>query len=95
MWNLIYTLVNDGVLLYGFTVAVWYFFLAMMSMVEMRAYLKRNYFIDYSYILSSPFAPGISLLAPAYNESLTIIDNVKSLLSLMLMVQKFQHTYHT
>jgi len=83
MWNLIYTLVNDGVLLYGFTVAVWYFFLAMMSMIEMRAYLKRNYFIDYSYILSSPFAPGISLLAPAYNESLTIIDNVKSLLSLM------------
>jgi tetratricopeptide (TPR) repeat protein len=73
MWNLIYTIVNDGVLFYGFTVAVWYFFLALMSMVEMRAYLKRNYFIDYSYILSSPMAPGISLLAPAYNESMTSI----------------------
>jgi cellulose synthase/poly-beta-1,6-N-acetylglucosamine synthase-like glycosyltransferase len=60
-----------------------YLVLAIISMIEMHAYIRRNYFIDYKYILSSPFAPGISLIAPAYNEALTIIDNVKSLLSIM------------
>lgn len=35
-----------------------------------------------SVIKSSPFLPGISVLAPAFNEGLTIIQNVKSLLSL-------------
>ena len=55
----------------------------MMSMVEMRAYLKRNYFIDYSYILSLPLHQEFHCWLPPTNESLTIIDNVKSLLSLM------------
>ena len=31
---------------------------------------------------NSPYAPGISIVAPAYNEEKTIITNVKSLLSL-------------
>lgn len=33
-------------------------------------------------IKSSPFIPGISIVAPAFNEGLTIIQNVKSLLLL-------------
>lgn len=33
-------------------------------------------------IKTSPFLPGISVVAPAFNEGLTIIQNVKSLLSL-------------
>ncbi|WP_225974277.1 glycosyltransferase [Arachidicoccus ginsenosidivorans] len=31
---------------------------------------------------SSPLAPGISIIAPAYNEGVTIIQNVRSLLTL-------------
>lgn len=31
---------------------------------------------------STPYVPGVSIVAPAYNESLTIIDNVNSLLKL-------------
>ncbi len=31
---------------------------------------------------TSPFAPGISVIAPAYNEEVTIIDNVHSMLTL-------------
>lgn len=38
--------------------------------------------VDYSILLSSPFAPGISVLAPAFNESKTIIDNIKALLAI-------------
>jgi len=33
-------------------------------------------------ILSSPFAPSISIIAPAFNEERTIIDNIRALLSL-------------
>jgi poly-beta-1,6-N-acetyl-D-glucosamine synthase len=71
------------VFVYATTLVVFYLGLAFLSVWEMRKYMNRNYFIDYKYILASPFAPGISLLAPAYNEGMTIIDNVKSLLSIM------------
>ena len=30
---------------------------------------------------NSPYTPGVSIVAPAYNEENTIVDNVKSLLS--------------
>lgn len=81
--DLFYNISNILVFTYAIAIASSYLFLAVLSMWEMRKYMKKNYFIDYNYILSSPFAPGISLVAPAYNEGLTIIDNVKSLLSIM------------
>ncbi|MFD1001380.1 glycosyltransferase [Ohtaekwangia kribbensis] len=83
MWDILYFIVNVLIFLYAITIAVSYLILAAISLFEMQAYMRRNYFVDYKYILSSPFAPGISLIAPAYNEGLTIIDNVKSLLSIM------------
>lgn len=75
--------VNTLVLIFAVSIAIAYLILAGLSMWEMKKYMRKNYFVDFKYILSSPFAPGISLLAPAYNEGLTIIDNVKSLLSIM------------
>src|SRR5688572_15746559 len=83
LWDIVYLVVNTLVFTYAITIAVAYLFLAILSLWEMRKYMHKNYFVDYRYILSSPFAPGISLVAPAYNEGLTIIDNVKSLLSIM------------
>src|SRR5689334_7715058 len=82
-WDIFYFVVNTLVFIYAVAIAISYLALALMSMREMRRYMRKNYFVDYRYILSSPFAPGISLIAPAYNEGLTIIDNVKSLLSIM------------
>jgi biofilm PGA synthesis N-glycosyltransferase PgaC len=82
-WAIFYFVVNTLVFIYAVAIAISYLSLALLSMSEMRRYMRKNYFVDYRYILSSPFAPGISLIAPAYNEGLTIIDNVKSLLSIM------------
>jgi biofilm PGA synthesis N-glycosyltransferase PgaC len=59
-----------------------YLMLAYLSTKELRKYLKRNSFVDYDVLLTSEFAPKLSLIAPAYNEGLTIEENVKSLLSL-------------
>lgn len=59
-----------------------YLILAYLSAKELRSYLRKNSFVDYDILLTSEFAPKLSLIAPAYNEGFTIEENVKSLLSL-------------
>jgi cellulose synthase/poly-beta-1,6-N-acetylglucosamine synthase-like glycosyltransferase len=44
--------------------------------------MHKNTITDYRLLASSPHAPSVSILAPAYNEGATIIENVRSLLSL-------------
>ncbi|WP_242610759.1 glycosyltransferase family 2 protein [Aquimarina brevivitae] len=43
--------------------------------------MKKRSFVNYKHILSSTMAPPITIIAPAYNESLNIVENVRSLLS--------------
>src|SRR5690606_11461038 len=45
-------------------------------------YRHQNTFTDYSIIATSSDTPVFSLIAPAYNEGKTIVENVRSLLSL-------------
>jgi biofilm PGA synthesis N-glycosyltransferase PgaC len=59
-----------------------YIFLSILSFSELKSYLKKNSFVNYDVLLSSEFAPQMSLIAPAYNESMTIEENIESLLSL-------------
>lgn len=56
--------------------------LVILSILEIRQYLRRKNQVSLRSILTSPHAPGITVIAPAYNEGLSIIDNVHSLLSL-------------
>ncbi|NEW85275.1 MAG: glycosyltransferase, partial [Mariniphaga sp.] len=44
--------------------------------------MRKNSFVDYSVIIPSPYSPSITILAPAYNEGNTIIENIRSLLSI-------------
>jgi len=67
-------------LIYAFLVILSYILLAVFSSKEMIGYRKKNSFVNYADILSSHLAPSISIIAPAYNESLNIVDNVRSLL---------------
>ncbi|WP_242928768.1 glycosyltransferase family 2 protein [Pontibacter vulgaris] len=76
------TFFNHLILVYAIGICCSYIILAMISAWAMRKYKKRNSFTDYRAILSSQFAPSVSLIAPAYNESMTIVDNVRSLLTL-------------
>lgn len=59
-----------------------YLFLTIFSAISLRKYLRKNSYVDYNSIVSSPMAPTLSVIAPAFNESATIIDNVRTLLSL-------------
>jgi biofilm PGA synthesis N-glycosyltransferase PgaC len=76
------SLIQNGILIFSVTIFISYLILAAISMQAAIQYKRRNQYTDYSSILSSPYAPSISLIAPAYNEGANIIDNVRSLLSL-------------
>jgi cellulose synthase/poly-beta-1,6-N-acetylglucosamine synthase-like glycosyltransferase len=56
--------------------------LAIFSFISINNYKSYNTDIDDEELLGSKLAPGISVIAPAYNEEKTIIINVKSLLTL-------------
>lgn len=59
-----------------------YLILTIYSAITLRKYLRKNSYVDYNSIVASPLAPSLSVIAPAYNESETIIDNIRTLLSL-------------
>jgi len=59
-----------------------YLLLTVFSAISLRKYLRKNSYVDYNTIVSSPLAPSISVIAPAFNESQTIEDNIRTLLSL-------------
>ena len=70
-------------LFFGFalTAILSYIILAIISAFETIDYMKKNSFVNYKEILSSSISPSISIIAPAYNETLNIVENVRSLLS--------------
>ena len=55
---------------------------ALASYRVIRQHVAETSFVDYRQILTSPLSPKISIIAPAYNEELNIVDNAKSLLAL-------------
>ncbi|HDZ41752.1 MAG TPA: glycosyltransferase family 2 protein [Bacteroidetes bacterium] len=59
-----------------------YLLLGIFSALRLRKYLRKNSFVNYNSLVSTPLSPRVSVIAPAYNESQTIIDNVRTLLSL-------------
>ncbi|WP_418262717.1 glycosyltransferase [Flavobacterium faecale] len=66
---------------FAFLAILSYIILAVISVVETGNYMKKNSFVNYNKILSSSISPSISIIAPAYNETLNIVENVRSLLS--------------
>lgn len=82
---LIYTiseLFNSFFLIYALILFVSYITVAVLSTSELRFYLKKNKHFDYRSILSYRKLPTISIIAPAFNEEESIIDNIRSLLSI-------------
>ena len=75
-------LIENGIFIYAIAIFFSYIVLAFLSGFEMIRYIRKNSFVDYSAIISSPYAPPVTVLAPAYNEGNTIIENIRSLLSI-------------
>ncbi|WP_374445277.1 sulfatase-like hydrolase/transferase [Epilithonimonas sp.] len=80
--HIIYDIVIWLYLLYGAAIAIIYGWVGIYAFGAVLRYKKENVFTDYSIIAANPNAPAFSVLAPAYNEGMTIVENVRSLLSL-------------
>lgn len=67
-----------------FTVVLFTIFTIMgyLSTRNSIHYRNKNSIGDISRTMASPLAPSITIIAPAYNEGLTIVENIRSLLSL-------------
>ncbi|MGV3545466.1 MAG: glycosyltransferase, partial [Pedobacter sp.] len=76
------TIFNNAIFYYALFVMGSYVVLTLLSAIEMNGYMKKNSYVNYREILVSPLAPSVSILAPAYNEEASIIENIRSLLSL-------------
>ena len=80
--NFIYEFIVYGFLLYSIALIIIYGWIGWYAKGANKEYIKKNQLTDYSLIATSTDAPSFSLIAPAYNESATIVENVRSLLSL-------------
>jgi len=80
--HIVYEIIIWLFLLYGTAVALIYAWIGIYALGAVMHYKKENTFTDYSIIAADPNAPVFSLIAPAYNEGMTIVENVRSLLSL-------------
>lgn len=70
-----------SILLYSVLLLLFYIFIGIYSIGETRRYARKNSLTDYTILAASASTPGLSIIAPAYNEGATIIENVRSLLS--------------
>lgn len=79
--NIILQLLHYLFFICSFLVILSYIILSFISVKETIEYVKKNSFVNYKHILSSTISPSITIIAPAYNESLNVVENVRSLLS--------------
>lgn len=82
LFNVILEYINIVFMMFTITLFVIFSTMGYLSTRNSIHYKKKNSFGDLSKIMASPLAPSITIIAPAYNEGLTIVENIRSLLSL-------------
>ena len=68
--------------IFSFTYLIFFFIMALLSYYAIKKHLNTKYFLPNNVIIKSNHIPGVSVVAPAFNEGATVVYNVKSLLSL-------------
>ncbi len=83
MREFIYEFFNTFVIFYsGFIVTSYIIFLVLATKSIFHREVTHDDNYTNNFLRSSPYTPAISIVAPAYNEEKTIINNVESLMSL-------------
>lgn len=82
MINDILNIYTNCIGIFSMAYILWYCILAILSYYAIKTYLNNKYSIPNNVILKSNYLPGVSVVAPAYNEGPNVVYNVKSLLSL-------------
>ncbi len=73
---------NDFFFLFSGSLFVLYMVTLSLSIIEVKKHIRKTKGFDYRSLLSFPKLPSVSIIAPAYNEEKTIVENIKCLLSL-------------
>lgn len=83
MEDLVFDFFNYFVFFYSGCLIIAFVILMFLSFTSLK--MRKRYHVE-NYVKkvleTSPYTPGISIIAPAYNEETIIIDNVNSLLNL-------------
>ncbi|MGM1057036.1 MAG: glycosyltransferase [Bacteroidota bacterium] len=77
-----YWAINYFFFFYGVALTFIYFFGVLLSNRAVKRNKRRAHFLKVNDIVGATDIPSVTLVAPAYNEGLTIVDNVRSLLSI-------------
>ena len=80
--NIFFFIIENVIFILTCFIFTVYLILAAVSAVALRSYVRKNSYVDHTSILLAPLTPSISVIAPAYNEERTIVENVRALLSL-------------
>ncbi|MBU8893564.1 MAG: glycosyltransferase [Bacteroidales bacterium] len=80
--HFLHSLINVFFLVYGLTLFVSYITIGIFSSLELTFYNNRNKYFNFNSITDFKELPTISVIAPCYNEEKSIVENVRSLLSL-------------
>lgn len=73
---------NNGIFIYALLNVSFYLVIALVALISNTEYKNKISYTDYDQALISDEAPSISIIAPAYNESLSICENIRSLLAI-------------
>ncbi len=82
LFNILLEYLNIVFMVFSAVLFALYFLMAYLATRNSIHYKNKNSFGDISKTMGSPLSPSITIIAPAYNEGLTIVENVRSLLSL-------------
>lgn len=74
--------INELLIYYFMTVNSIYLILLILALYHSKRQVEQHRNRKYSELFKRKMLPGISIIAPAYNEELSIIDSVTSLLNL-------------
>ncbi len=80
--DILFNILTYGIFGYSVLLLLSYLLIGVFSIGETRKYMWKNSFTDYRILAASIHAPTITILAPAYNEGKTIVENVRSLLAI-------------
>ncbi|MRT93181.1 glycosyltransferase [Ancylomarina sp. 16SWW S1-10-2] len=80
--NTLYNIFNSFFFVYGLLLFLSYVLVAILSTLDLSFYIKKSKHFRFNTIKEYKVLPSISIIAPAYNEEASIIDNIRSLLSL-------------
>jgi cellulose synthase/poly-beta-1,6-N-acetylglucosamine synthase-like glycosyltransferase len=79
---------NDFVILYFLSLNTIYLFFFILSLSVVYRFVRRSFFSDYGQIAASSLTWPVSIIVPAHNESMNIVDTIRSLT--MLSYSEFE-----